>query len=174
MSKVVKSIERSYVDTETGEVLGAETTTVYSHGEEPPYVKMYIQDILYMADMERRYEALTRAMLKRIDYADRENGLCIELTMRKKKLILKEIGWKNVQSIDNGVQKLLKGKIIYRVERGVYRFNPYLFGRGDWKSIEKIRMQIDYNDIKGRSFQTNFKYKKTKDDEFWEEINKED
>lgn len=171
MGKVVKSTERLVVNQQTGEVYLSDTTNIYSPGDEPPYIKMYIQDILYTVDMPRRFEALTKSMLKRIDYADKENGLCIELTPRKKRLILQEIGWKNVQSIDNGVQKLLKGKIIYRVERGVYRFNPYLFGRGDWKSIDKIRMEVNYDDIKGKTFKTQFDYK---DADFWKEINEED
>ena len=174
MGKVVRTTERLVVDHATGEVMLSDKTNIYAPGEEPPYIKMYIQDILYTVDMERRYAALMNAMLKRIDYADRENGLCIELTARKKRLILQEIGWKKVQSIDNGVQKLLKGKIIYRVERGVYRFNPYLFGKGDWKSIEKIRMEVNYDDIKGKTFKTHFTYKKTEDEEFWDEINGEE
>lgn len=29
-----------------------------------------------------------------------------------------------------------------RIETGVYMLNPFFFGRGDWKDIEKLRLGV--------------------------------
>ena len=53
---------------------------------------------------------------------------------------------------------LVKGKVLFRVDKGVYRFNPYLFGKGDWQDIAKLRLEVNY-DLKGKSFRTICEYK---------------
>ena len=58
--------------------------------------------------------------------------------------------------------KNLAGKILYRVDRGIYRFNPYLFGRGDWQDVARLRLEIKYDEIQGRTFQTNVDYTEQK------------
>ena len=71
------------------------------------------------------------------------------ITSTNKKAICDELGWKTVASLDNALQKLLAGKILYRVDRGMYRFNPYLFGKGDWQDISRLRLDINYDEIRG-------------------------
>ena len=173
MARAGKISETSVYDNETGEMTKLVNTASYTIEDEPPYVKLYIADILYLKDMPRRYEALTLALLKRVSYAGDADGLCVSLSKYMKQQICKEIGWKNTISIDNAVQVLIKGEIIHRVARGVYRFNPYLFGRGNWADVKKLRMEIQYDNIKGRSFWSNVEYK-SEDDDFWKEINSED
>lgn len=41
----------------------------------------------------------------------------------------------------------------------MYRFNPYLFGKGDWQDISRLRLDINYDEIRGRTFKTNVEYK---------------
>lgn len=94
-------------------------------------------------------------MLKRVSYAGDADGMCVVLAPRIKKAICEELGWKTVASLDNALQKLLAGKIIYRVDRSMYRFNSYLFGKGDWQDISRLRLDINYDEIRGRTFKTN-------------------
>ena len=157
-----------------GVVEEQEYTQTYRRGEEPPYIKLYIADVLYLSDMPRRYEALTLALLKRVSYAGQENGLCVVINKGVKDTIIKEIGWKNTQSVDNAIKVLVNGKILYRQMRGIYMFNPHLFGRGDWGNVASLRLSIDYNDIKGRTFSVNAGLKKTEEDEFWERVNSDE
>lgn len=173
MARKGRITEKMRVDTETGEVFTEISTSSYPIEDEPPYVKLYIADILYMSDMPRRYEALTLALLKRVSYAGGEQGLCVNVNKFFKEQICREIGWKNTVSIDNAMQVLLKGEILHRVARGVYQFNPYLFGRGNWADVKKLRMEVNYDSIKGRTFATNVGYK-DEEDKFWNDINKED
>lgn len=85
--------------------------------------------------------------------------MCVVLVPRIKQAICEEMGWKRVSSFDNALQKLLAGKILYRVDRSIYRFNPYFFGKGDWQDISRLRLDINYDEIKGRTFKINVEYK---------------
>lgn len=156
MPRINQSIETTVVD-ENGAVKQYRSNQVKVWGDEPAYVKLYLKDLMYLADMPKQYADLTMALLKRVSYAGDTDGLCVTLVSRTKKTICEELGWKNVSSLDNALQKLLKGKILFRVDRGIFRMNPNLFGRGDWQDISRLRMEIGY-DISGKSFSTVCEY----------------
>ena len=62
--------------------------------------------------------------------------------------IVQALSLKTTQSIDNAITKLVKGNILKRISRGTYRANPYLFGKGDWQDIARLRLEINYDEIK--------------------------
>ena len=114
MPRINQSVE-TMVMNDKGEMVSKRANTVMSWGDEPSYIKLYLQDIMYLSDMPKKYVAVTEALLKRIAYAGDEDGLCVSLLPRTKKAICDELGWKTVASLDNALQKLLAGKILYRV-----------------------------------------------------------
>ena len=173
MGRAGKIVATEFYDPNTGIQEKQVKTSTYNVPDEPPYIKLYIADILYLSDMPRRYEALTLALLKRVSYAGDDQGLCVTINKFTKDSICKEIDWKNPVSVDNGIQVLMKGNILYRVARGTYRFNPFLFGRGNWADIKALRMEINYSDIKGRTFVSSIKYKQN-EQEFWGDMNKDE
>lgn len=152
---------------ESGVIIGEErsvgTRTIYK--QEPPYLKLYLEDILYMSDMPKSLTGLTYSLAKRATYADRDQGLLIYLPLYVKQQLLKECGYEKMQSLSNAINKLCKGEIIKRLGTGVYQLNPYLFGRGEWQDIDNIRMVWDYDKIKGRTFNTSFTYKEQETNE---------
>ena len=75
-----------------------------------------------------------------------------------KEEICRECGYTNVRSLNNDLTKLVKGCIIKRLGTGTYQLNPHIFGKGEWKDIESIQATWDYNDIKGKTFNTVFSY----------------
>lgn len=150
MPKIRQSVEETVQDA-TGKIVERRRNQTLSWGEEPPYVKLYLRDLMYMSDMPRHYTDLVYALLKRVSYAGDDDGMCVTLVPRIKKAICSELGWAQTSSLDNALQKLLKGKIIYRVDRGVFRLSPYLFGKGEWQDISRIRMQITYS-LEGKTF----------------------
>lgn len=156
MPKIKQSIETTIVD-ENGVVKQSRSNQVKTWGEEPAYIKLYLKDLMYLSDMPKQYAELTMSLLKRVSYAGDADGLCVTLVSRTKKAICEELGWKNVSSLDNALQKLLKGKIIFRVDRGIFRMNPNLFGKGDWQDISRLRMEVGY-DITGKTFSTECEY----------------
>ena len=165
MPKIRQSIETSVIDERTGELVSKRANKVLSWGDEPNYIKLYLQDIMYLSNMPKQYATLTACLLKRISYAGDEDGMCIVLVPRIKQAICKEMDWKRISSLDNAIQRLLAGKILYRVDRSIYRFNPYLFGKGDWQDIARLRLEINYEEIKGKTFNTNVEYKNVDDNE---------
>lgn len=152
--QIRQSVEVGVLDEKTGEIVTKRANRTYSHGEEPSYIKLYLEDIMYWSDMPKQYAALTMALLKRMSYAGDEDGMCVVLVPRYKKAICKELGWKNERSINNALVKLVEGKILFRIDRSIYRFNPFFFGKGDWQDIDHLRMEVNYTPEKGRTFQT--------------------
>jgi hypothetical protein len=157
MPKIKQSSESTVIDAQ-GNVQSHSENKVLSWGEEPRYVKLYLEDIMYLQDLPKQFVGVTNALLKRVSYASEENGMCVVLVPSTKREICKELGYKRMTSLNNALQKLLMGEIIYRVERGVYRFNPYLFGKGDWQDVAKLRLEINYDKIKGKTYSTNVEY----------------
>ncbi len=146
------------VDVATGEIVQerqvSDEITKTIHKQEPPYIKLYIQDLLYLSDMPKGLTNIVYSLAMRASYAnplDADKGLIVALTSYIRQEICNECGYKNIQSLNNDITKLVKGNIIKRIGTGTYQLNPYLFGKGDWKCIDNIRMSWVY-DIKGRTF----------------------
>lgn len=159
-TEIVNEAVQRIIDGSTGEIIEEHqsigTRTIFK--QEPPYVKLYLEDMLYMRDMPKSLSGLTYSLAKRSTYADNDDGLCVYLPTYVKQQILEECGYEKMQSLNNALVKLCKGEIIRRLGTGAYQLNPYLFGRGDWKAIERIRMTWDYDGIKGKTFSTSFSY----------------
>lgn len=157
MPKIRQSVETKVLDEKTGKFVTKRANKTLSWGEEPSYIKLYLEDIMYLSDMPKQYAGLTMALLKRMSYAGDEDGMCVTLIPRIKKAICGELGWDNVKSLNNALSKLVEGNILHRIDRGLYQFNPYLFGKGDWQDVGRLRLDITY-DVKGRTFQTYASY----------------
>lgn len=157
MPRINQSVETSIIN-ENGELVSKRANKTLSWGTEPSYIKLYLQDVLYLSDMPKKHSKILYTLLKRASYAGEKDGMQVCLSSGLKRMILKELGLKNIGSIDNALSDLVKGKVLYRLETGVYQFNPYLFGKGDWQDIDRLRMEIDYDDIKGRTFRTVCEY----------------
>ena len=127
-------------------------------GNEPPYVKLYLKDMMYLCDLPPRQYQVMLYLLKRATYAN-DGNMQILIPSGLKKMMMEDLGIKSRQSIDNIISKLNKANIIYRVATSVYRLNPYLFGRGEWKDISSIRMTVTY-DLDGRKINTAIQHKK--------------
>ena len=165
MPKINQSVEETIID-ENGEFKGKRLNKTLSWGAEPSYIKLYLQDILYISDMPKKYDSVLFQLLKRASYAGNDNGMQVSISAGTKRIIQKELGFKNVGSINNAITDLVKGKIMYRIETGVYQFNPWLFGKGDWQDISRLRLEINYDDIKGRTFKTVCNYKEDEKGQF--------
>ncbi len=146
------------INVETGEIVRRITNQTDRFPSEPPYIKVYLKDLMYISDLPERYSQVLYALLKRAQWATDE-GMIIALPSGIKKYICKELNLKTIRTINNALTDLTKAKIIIRAERGVYKLNPHLFGRGDWQDIEKLRLDVEY-DISGyKSFKAAIAYK---------------
>ena len=151
MANIKQSVETKIIDANTGTILESVEKNVINWGQEPPFVKIYLKDILYLKDLPKSYNPLLLALLKRAGWA--KDGMEISLTAGTKRLIAKELNLQNIRTINNALSNFVKADVLFRVETGVYRFNPYLFGKGDWQDINKLRLQIEYT-LEGKTFNT--------------------
>ena len=143
MGRVTNSIQKQVVD-ENGHVRYSETTNTVNWGKEPEYIKLYLKDVLYLSDLPKGLNSVLYAFLKRMSYG---NQLVLNASLKRQ--IAKELGL-GMSSINNAVSKFVKGNLLIREDVGLYRVNPHLFGKGDWKEIAKIRLTVTY-DMDGRT-----------------------
>ena len=144
MSKIVFVEERTTVSN-SGEVFQQEKTKILKMPKEPPYVKMYLDDISSIFRLKKGASDLLYELVRRIDF----EGM-IALNSYIKKGIAGRLDCK-MQTIDNNLQKLIREKIIIRVGLGSFEVNPNLFAKGEWHEIYKRRnngkfkLEITYN-----------------------------
>lgn len=144
MSKIFQSTELIECDGNSGVITRQESNRVIRWEDEPGYVKLYLQEFPYLSGALKQYAPVILSLLKRLSYAGGERGMCVVLTTDIKNDVCFEVGLQRKSSLDNILHELIKGKIMFRVGRGIYQFNPYLFGRGQWPDIAKIRKKVDY------------------------------
>lgn len=126
--------------------------------DEPPYVKMYLDTILYLKDLPKGYNSILLALLKHMTYADSEDGQCIFINSSMKKRIASSLEI-SISRIDNVLSELHRGEVLTRIDRGMYRVNPHLFGKGDWQDIARLRLEIIF-DNNGKTIMGNIEKKK--------------
>lgn len=101
---------------------------------EPPYIKLYTNSISYLHGLPTTTNDLLQELLNYVTYGTQE----IILNAATKKRIAENTGM-NIRTVDNRLQALVKAGILDRVALGTFILNPYLFGRGDWKTINELR-----------------------------------
>lgn len=154
MAKVVQLEQKTEVDYETGEVKKHLSSRVFTLHQEPPYVKMYIDDVGKLLDVPAGPRAVLYQLARRIDY----EGF-ISLTAAARERVAKACDI-NVRTMNNYLTQLSQSGILKHSGRGEYEMNPNLFAKGDWKDIAKRRQDFEltvrYNSngtkvLKGRS-----------------------
>jgi hypothetical protein len=143
--KKIKENLTQIIDRSTGEIIN-EITVVNgnTYTSEPAFVKLYLQDILYLNSLPLGLMNIMLSILRRMDYNNR-----IGLFKAVKSDIAKENNL-SVSSVNKYITILSDSKLIIRdvlySERGFYYVNPAYFGKGHWQDIKRLRLQIEYRD----------------------------
>ena len=143
--------ETQHIDTNTGEIIGE--ITVSNYKAEPTFVKLYLQDIELLNGISNN--GILGEFLKHMDYT---NQIVVNSYIKKQ---VAERSGNTVKNVEKQMSVYLKKQIWQRVDRGTYIFNAYLFGKGKWADVLKIRTVIDY-EPKGRTITTNITRKDSK------------
>lgn len=138
MAKITNSIQKQVIN-QDGVILRSEEERTVNWGTEPNYIKLYLDDILYLSDLPKGLNSTLYALLKRMSYG---NQLVINAALKRQ--IANEIGL-SVSSINNAITKFVKGRLLERIDTGLYLVNPHLFGKGEWKDIAKIRLNVIFD-----------------------------
>ena len=74
MPTIKQSVETSVLN-EQGEFVSKRANKTLSWGSEPAYIKLYLQDVLYLSDMPTKHSAVLYELLKRASYAGDKDGM---------------------------------------------------------------------------------------------------
>ena len=124
---------------ENGEVIETVTNSFSKIPQTPDFVMAFTKDLGYLQHLSGGGAKLLFGLMAVVD---RNNE--ITLNKARKERVAQSTGLK-LGSIDSLLNQLIKKEIILRVERGIYCLNPFLFGKGKWKNVQKMRMTIEYD-----------------------------
>lgn len=134
-SKIVYEKTQTITNHETGEITAEQTETITILPKEPPYIKVYLEDIAKIQDLPSGSTNLLYELLKMMNYESNE----IFLNSALKRRIAEKLGIKNLKSIDNALTQFHQRNVLIRVDRGIYMANPNLFGKGTWQQVHRLR-----------------------------------
>lgn len=123
------------IDTLTGEIL-SETSNVHNINKLPPepdYIKLYVCEIGRLHGLQAGHRDILLYVASMVGY----DGTVVLNPRRKGQIaITLKI---SLKSIDNALSEFVKTGLLVRLSRGDFELNPFLFGKGDWKSIRERR-----------------------------------
>ncbi len=135
--------ESNTVDFGTGEVM--QQTTVARVSQEPEFVKLYLDCLSTFKGFSKTLNPILLEFLRNMSYATSDNGgQIIYINASMKKNIAKKLN-KSTDRVNQALTEFVKNGIFKRVDTGMYQVNPFLFGRGHWKDIYKLRATFDFN-----------------------------
>ena len=162
MPRIIESHEKIEID-QNGVSRKTTQNITKRYEDEPEYVKVYLDTILYLKDLPKGFNSILLAFLRHMTYANfhnREKGQIIYVNASMKKSIANDLGV-SVARINQALTEFTKGEIFYRVDTGTYKVNAHLFGKGDWQDIKEIRMQVNFN-AEGKSIMSVIEKKNSK------------
>lgn len=125
-----------------GEMKESRERRVMTFDAEPPYVKLYLDTILFIHSIPKGYNGVLLAFLRRMSFASSGQKLYVNAEMKRD--IARELSV-SLDRINHALTDFVKGKIMFRVGTGTYQFNAKIFGKGDWSDIAEIRANITFN-----------------------------
>lgn len=138
-TKVSTSQTVEVVDVETGEVSQTVVTKTFSAEKEPPYIKMYVEDVAKLRDVPSGMSPILLELISQMGY----NNI-IPAYKPIKLITCRKLGI-SLDYLNKAIQEFYQKGLFIRVARGVYMADPELFARGKWEDIKTLRLMIDYN-----------------------------
>jgi hypothetical protein len=128
--------EKETKDFQSGEIIQIEREVQIP--KEPDFIKLYLDDLVLLKDIPQWVSGVLYSLLKHMNY---KNEIVLNSTIKRR--IATDLGIVP-KTIDNALVTFVKKGVLLRQGTGVYQANPYLFGKGEWTNIRKIRLQIEY------------------------------
>lgn len=140
MGKIVKSEVVKTTNVITGEVIENETKEMIHYGKTEDFVMTFTKDLGYLKNLSKGEILVVMGFLKIVN---RDNEIILNIAIKER--ICKEFDL-NINSINPLISNLVKKKVIKKSDgRGIYILNTFLFGKGDWASVKKLRMEIEWD-----------------------------
>jgi hypothetical protein len=139
------TFEQQTIDISTGEVIKTYSESIVQ--KEPDYVKLYLESITKLNDVQGWTDPILHELLRLMNYG---NEIVLNAAVKKRMALGLKI---STRTIDNALSMLVKKNIIFRVDTGLYKGNPFLFGKGEWRDIRELRMTVVF-DKEGQNIST--------------------
>ena len=124
---------------ESGEIVKNAKTTVAMFESEPPYVKLYLNDICRLNGLNNSEQKILNELVVNMGYNN-----VVPSYKPVKEMIAERLNMP-YNTLDKGIKELYNKGILIRQARGLYIMDPNLFGRGSWNDVKKIRMVVEYH-----------------------------
>lgn len=144
LENVVK--DTKIVITRDGELMDVEQHQSIAVGEEPPYYKVYLQDLSNVFGLAPAERAVWEVLCANMSFTN------IVVLIKPIKNILVQTTGKKYETIKAAIKSLTAKGLLIRQERAVYMINPHYAARGKWQDIKALRLIIEYNE-QGRSIE---------------------
>jgi len=138
--KVAHVREVTTIETIEGEVLKQSATEIAMFEKEPPYVKLYLEDIGRLNGLNASEQKVVNELVLNMGYNN------VVPSYRPVKEMIAAKLQMQYNTLDKAIKELHRKGILIRKARGFYVMDPNIFGRGNWKDVKKIRMTIEYGE----------------------------
>lgn len=134
----VKKITKT--DLESGQIIETEIEQTLNFGKTDDFVMTFTKDLGYMKNLSKGEIVVFFGLLQIVN-----NNNEIVLNTGIKERLSKNFEIK-LESINQIIYTLSKKQMIQKTEdRGIYLLNTFLFGKGKWNDIKKMRMYIEWD-----------------------------
>ncbi|SFP99655.1 replication/maintenance protein RepL [Hydrogenimonas thermophila] len=138
-TSLVYEREREIVDNQTGEVLKTEQDRIIKVSKTPDFVMMFTENLGALMRLTKSEISVLSVILQR--YVMRGNAVVLDTKIRK--LIVEAAELKSLSTLRTILYNLKKKQIFLENETdGLLYINPYLFGKGSWNEIRKLRQEF--------------------------------
>lgn len=107
--------------------------------KEPPYVKVYIDDISRLIDLPKGMNRILFQFVKHMGYNN------VLMAYKPVKMMIANNLDISYSYVEKCLKEFIKKGVFIRIQRGMYVADPSLFGRGSWEEIKDLMMIIRYN-----------------------------
>lgn len=138
--EIIARREVTQVITRDGELLDIKEQMNVPVGDEPPYYKVYLQDLSNVFGLSPAEQVVFRALCSNMSFTN-----IVVLIKPIKEILEKETGY-SFNTVRVTINKLAEKKLLIRQARSVYLVNPKYAARGKWEDIKALRLIIDYSE----------------------------
>ncbi len=119
-----------------GEIQEFESAQVFQMNVEPPFFKVYIEDICLLHEVSIVASGILYELASKMGF---DNVVSLGPSVKKRMCERLEI---KSQTLENNLGVLVKKGLIHRIGKGEFELNPNLFAKGDWIAISKRRLEF--------------------------------
>lgn len=142
---IFENIE-TIINHETGEIVKTTSNSSRIASKEPDYIKLYLDCLCTFKGLNKALSPVLIAFCHFMTWADsKHKDQMIFMNAYVKEQVCEMTGLK-VDRINKALKEIVDAEIFVKVEgkRGIYKVNPFIIGKGDWKDIKELRANFDF------------------------------